>query len=97
MPGLRLRTISWAIGRTTIRAEKSAFQVSISNNAEIYKASPGTKMNTTTPSRNIKEVSGVLAHPDDLRVTNLCNVVMKMIHWQNPTPMLNKCEAIFQI
>jgi hypothetical protein len=47
-------------------------------------------MNITTPSRNIKEVNGVLAHPDDLRVTNLYDVVMKMIHWQNPAPVLNK-------
>ena len=58
---------------------------------DIYKALPRTKMNETIPSRNIKEVNGVLAHPDDLRVTNLYEVAMKMIHWQKIAPVLNKC------
>jgi len=57
----------------------------------IHKTLPRIKKNTTTPSRSIKEVNGVLAHPDDLSVTNLFKVVTKMTHWQKAAPMLDNC------
>ena len=67
-----------------------------SKDATIHKTLPRIKRNTTTPSRNIKEVNGVLAHPDDLPVTNLFKVVTKMTHWQKAAPILNNCYKNFQ-